>query len=355
MARILILGAKVPFTSGGQEVLVRTLSKKISEIGHEVDIFELGNIVHHKRDLMKMAMLWRSIDFTKIGSKEVDLVIATKFPTYFINHPNKSLWLVHQHRPMYELYGSNYSDFSDSLEDNERREALVSADTEMIKECKYLSAISKNVADRLQSLNGIKAEVLYPPLPMGSRYYNAESEDYILSVARLCRIKRIDLIIEALAKVEPHVKLKIVGMPDEYGVEEWLNNLVKAHGLQNRVEFLGRVSDEQLLDLYAKAKIVYYAPFDEDYGYVTLEAFASGKPIVTANDSGGVLEFAKDNETAVVGESTPSSLAECCNRIIKDSELEKRLSKNGLELISDLKLAEAGWDKVVNGLLSPLK
>ena len=70
-------------------------------------------------------------------------------------------------------------------------------------------------------------------------------------------------------------------------------------GLQDRVVFAGAIGGDELIDLYAGALAVVYAPFDEDYGYVTLEAFLCAKPVITATDSGGTLEFVVDDRERV--------------------------------------------------------
>lgn len=357
MSRILVLGSKVPFTSGGQEVLVRTLVSKLKKKGHEADSLDLPDCIRNREDLFKTCMLWRSLSFDKFGSDEVDLIISTKFPTYYAKHENKSIWLVHQYRNMYDLYGGNFSDFNDTAKDEAVRQLITDSDNKMISEAKYVSGISKNVVQRLEAYNHITADVLYPPLPLENRYKNSGEEDYILSVGRICTIKRIDLIIKALSKIrgEKEIKLKIVGIPDEAGIMEYLNNEIASHHIQSRVEFLGRVSDEELLHLYSKAICVYYAPYDEDYGYVTLEALASGKPVVTAKDSGGVLEFIKDKLTGVVVDPTPEGISKGCNLLINDADLRSKCGQEGMKLVSSLKLSERGWDFVIEKLLSPLK
>jgi glycosyltransferase involved in cell wall biosynthesis len=74
------------------------------------------------------------------------------------------------------------------------------------------------------------------------------------------------------------------------------------------VTLLGAVDEPTLIDLYAGARGVVFAPFDEDYGYVTLEAFEARKPVVTATDSGGVLEFVRDGVNGLVCEPDPAAL-----------------------------------------------
>jgi glycosyltransferase involved in cell wall biosynthesis len=120
------------------------------------------------------------------------------------------------------------------------------------------------------------------------------------------------------------------------------------------VEFLGRVSDEALIDLYAEAMGVFYAPFDEDYGYVTLEAMASGRPVVTATDSGGTLEFVKDGENGRIVSPDPLAFAEAFNGLLADPEGSKRMGAAGRAFIESSGMLSQGWDTLIDALLSPL-
>lgn len=354
MATILVLGVKVPFTTGGAEALVSTLMRELAKRGHEVDTVNIPFAVEPKEDLLRQAALWRALDLRKVGGRVVDLVIATKYPSYFIPHPRKSLWLVHQHRPVYDLFGGRYSDFSDDPRDEALRRLLVEADTTAIQECAYVSGISRTVVDRLKTFNRVSGEALYPPLPLGERYRTASSEEYFLSVGRLCAIKRVDLMIKALPFMHRTAKLKIVGLPDEAGILDYYNNEIAKHHLSDRVEFLGRVDDETLIDLYSRALGVYYAPHNEDYGYVTLEAFASSKPVITAHDSGGVLEFVRNGENGLIVDPTSAAIGGACNRLIEDRDFAAGLGSAGYKDIQVQGVGSGGWDRVCQQLLSPL-
>jgi len=354
MANILILGVKVPFTWGGQDVLVGSLARELRARGHLVDIIELPFQVPPKESLLKQSAIWRALDLTYFGGKEVDLVIATKYPSFYAKHPRKSLWLVHQHRPIYDLFCGPYSDFSDDPRDEALRRMIVAGDKQVLAECGYISGISKNVVERLKDFLNIDGTVLYPPLPMGTSYRSEKSEDYILSVGRICGIKRVDLMLKALPIVHNFMKLKIVGAPDEPGVMEYLQNEVHKHHLWDRVEFLGRVDDQTLLDLYAKASMVYYAPHNEDFGYVTLEAMASGKPVITASDSGGVLEFVVDGENGIVTAPNSDSIGHAINRLVEDRALAEKMGQAGRRFVEQARFLEQGWERVISELLSPL-
>jgi glycosyltransferase involved in cell wall biosynthesis len=125
---------------------------------------------------------------------------------------------------MYDLYGTRYSDFSDDPRDEALRSMLVDGDNKVLREFQFVSGISKNVIERLQTFNRVAGTTLYPPLPLGSAYYHAQAKPYILSVGRICSIKRVDLIIKALPMIHQFVTLKIVGTPDEPAIMEYLKN-----------------------------------------------------------------------------------------------------------------------------------
>lgn len=354
MANILVLGVKIPFVGGGQEALVKSLVGELKKRGHRVDTIEMPFSPFNKEEHLKFSAMWRSLDLTKFCVFDVDLVIATKYPTFFARHTKKSLWLVHQARFCYDLYDTRYSDVSDKKEDEAFRRLIYETDTKVINECAYISAISKNVASRLKKFNGIDASVLYPPLTLGDRYYTENQENYVLSIGRICSIKRVDMLVESLPFIKEDVKIKIAGSFDEKQTEIYLKNVIQKHNLSQRVEFLGRISDEDLLKNLANALCVYYAPLDEDYGYVTLEAFASSKPLITASDSGGSLEFVVDKENGLIVEPNPESVAKAISYFFNNRDDAKRMGENGRKLVERLGLTNTSWDNVIDSLLSPL-
>jgi len=333
--------------------LVETLTREIRARGHEVDTIELPFNPCPKENLVTAAAMWRALDLTSFAGHPIDLVVATKFPSYFARHPRKSVWLVHQLRSIYDLYGGQYSDIGDDPRDEALRQLITDGDLVALGECAYRSAISQTVADRLRTFNGLSAEVLYPPLPMGGRYRRGEPQPYILSVGRLCRIKRLDLMLKALALV-PDVRLKVVGAPDEPETLQFFTNVARHYGVTPRVDFLGRVDDETLLDLFAHARGVFYAPHNEDYGYVTIEAMASGCPVITATDSGGPLECVRNGVNGFIVPPSPEGIAGACNALGRDPALGARLGANGRAFIESSDMLQSGWDTVIAGLLSPL-
>jgi glycosyltransferase involved in cell wall biosynthesis len=315
------------------------------------DIVELPYHVNSRIALLQQACQWQEFDFSKFAGLEVDTVIATKFPTYFARHPRKSVWLVHQHRPIYDLFATQFSDFSDDPRSEALRRRLMREDTAQISSCQRIAGISRNVIHRLNEFNGIKGQVVYPPLPCGSRYYKDNEEPYILSVGRICRIKRLDLLIKALPAISSELSLKVVGQPDDPEFFEYIKNEIAKHHLQSRVHFIGRVEEAELLRLFARSMMVYYAPYDEDYGFVSLEAFASSKPVISATDSGGILEFVEHQVNGLVVEPNITGIANAVNVLLHSPEKRVAYGSQGFSVIQERGLLERGWDDVISQLL----
>lgn len=341
--RIVVAEAQVPFVQGGAELHVRSLVDQLRQRGYDAEIVSVPFRPQPKSELLAQAAAWRLLDLSASNGRPIDLLIATRFPTYFARHPRKVAWVIHQHRAAYELCGTPYSDFGHTEADVGLRKRLVELDARMLGECRHVFANARNTARRLQTFNGIAAEALYHPPPLAGRLHPAPPGDYVLVVGRLEGVKRADLAIRAMAHVPPPVRLIVVGDGSQREAAE--RAAVEA-GAGDRVVFAGSVGGDDLVALYAGALAVVYVPYDEDYGYVTLEAFLSGKPVVTASDSGGTLEFVVDGENGFVCEPDPASVGAAIARLAADTQLACRLGAAGRAVA-----AAITWDGVVERLL----
>ena len=340
--RILILEAQVPFVHGGAEILVRELASALEARGHHAQIVSVPFIDAPKDEIVAGAEAWRLLDVTCAGGRSIDLVIATKFPTYFARHPRKVLWLVHQHRAAYELAGTRFSDFSHTPRDVALRRRLIATDTRVLRECVGYFTIARTVSDRMLKYNGIASEALYNPPKLAGRLHGGPYGDYVLTVTRLEHVKRVDLAIDAFEKTTSALRLLIAG---DGSIRHELAEYVERRGLTDRVMLLGRVDDDRLVGLYAGCRAVLFAPYQEDYGYVTLEAFLSRKPVITARDSGGTLEFVSDGVNGYVCDPTPDALAAAVDRLGADAALAASLGERGHGVAANIT-----WDNVVERL-----
>jgi glycosyltransferase involved in cell wall biosynthesis len=343
---ICICSIEAPFERGGAEIQLDSLGHEFERRGYKVAKVALPFIWLPIRDILKNCLIWRWIELERCTHEPVDLVICSKFPTYAVKHPHKVTWLIHQFRQAYELFGTPYSEFTNSAEDQAIRQSIINFDTRMLSESRAIFTESKRVADRLQNYNGLKGTPLYHPPQHWDKLYHREYGDYILTVGRLVPLKRFDLLLHALTQTKPAVRVVIVGDgPERLSLEKLVTNL----GLNGLVTFAGASWGQELIDLYAGARAVYYAPFDEDYGLVVPEAFRACKPVITTTDAGGILEFVVDQETGFVREPTPESLAQAISISMEDSSLCSRLGKTGFESVKFI-----SWDYVVENLLGAI-
>ena len=343
MKTILVCEAQVPFVHGGAEILVRELVRELRARGHRAELVSLPFKWYPKEEILPHAAAWRLIDLSESNGRPVDAVIATKFPTYFVRHPHKATWLVHQYRAAYELCGTPYGDFGHTELDVGLREKLVRLDTEMLTECRALYSIARTTAARLAKYNGLQAPVLYHPPRLAPRLTAGEYGDYVLSVGRIESVKRVDLVVRAMAAVDSPLRLLVAG---EGTQRDNVERLAEEVGVANRVTFLGRVGDDEIIDLYAGALAVIYPPYDEDFGYVTLEAFLARKPVVTCSDSGGPTEFVVDGVNGYICEPAPEALAAAINHLATNRGRARALGDAGHQVASPIT-----WDGVIEKLV----
>jgi glycosyltransferase involved in cell wall biosynthesis len=340
--RIAVCHPQVPFSRGGAEVLAETLVDELCRRDHEAELVTVPFKWYPGAEVLRNAVVWRLLDLEEIQGAPIDLVIATKFPSYAVRHRRKVVWLVHQFRQAYDLDRTELGQFGEEPFDRAVRRAVHRLDSTTLGEARRLYAISANVADRLQRSLGLEAEVLRPP-PQALNYRCDSYDDFVLSVGRLDRAKRVDLLLEAAA-AERDLKVVVVGEgPDRERLEQLAGSLE----LDGRVNFAGRVDDDALTDLYARCLAVFYAPVDEDFGFVPYEAFLSEKPIVTTRDSGGPLEVVTDGENGVVSEPTPDAVATAFAFLAANVEQARARGLAGKAMAERLT-----WDTVVNRLLA---
>lgn len=343
--RIAVCNGQIPFVRGGAEILADALVAQLRSRGYQVELIQIPFVWRSKTEVLKSYLAWRLIDLQESEGQPIDRVIALKFPAFVISHPYKVTWLVQQFRQAYDLFDTEYSYFDSSAADNELRRTIWDIDTHTLSESRHVFTISKNVGDRLRRYNLLPSETLYPPPACDGQFYNRGYGDYILSISRLTRMKRVDKLIEALAQTQTPLKCKIAGRGEEL---EALRRLARERDVHDRIEFLGFVSDQDALDLYAGALAVYYAPVDEDYGLATVEAMKSEKPVVTTNDSGGVLEFVADGITGFVTPADDTlAMARQMDVLYGDRELAARIGK-----MAEQRVAPINWDVVIRRLLA---
>ncbi|MEP6609771.1 MAG: glycosyltransferase family 4 protein [Burkholderiaceae bacterium] len=345
--RVLVLGAQVPFARGGAENLNAGLVKAIADFvpDVEVDLVQLPFKHRPEQQLLADMMNWRLIDITEVDGRKVDLVIATKFPTYAVRHPNKVLWLVHQYRQAYELAGTIYDVPALSEVEAAARKKLRELDTRFIGECVARFAISETVSERLLRFNDLLSIPLWPPSLLQDRIQAGTYGESILYFGRLDRVKRVGLLVDAASRV-PEVRVVICGAgPDRPALQTQIDGL----GLHDRVRLAGHLPESALIDEIARARAVFYGPFDEDYGYATIEAFLAEKPVITCSDSGEAARMVERTGAGWVVDATPAAIADAIIKVFStDDPTLRALGAGGAAFARGL-----SWRNIVDTMVNP--
>jgi glycosyltransferase involved in cell wall biosynthesis len=273
-------------------------------------------------------------------------VVSFRYPSYAVRHPHHVCWLNHRMREYYDLWDSFYATLSPAQQAKEtvRRRLIHGADRWLLtRNVTKLFAQSKTIQARLQRFGGIPSELLYPPPPQRD-YRCEEYGDFIFAVSRLTRLKRLDLLIRALARPEAGPTRAIIAGDGEARGD--LVALARSLGIEDRVHLVGDVNSEQLAGYLARCRAVCFPAFNEDFGFVTVEAFASGKPVVTCTDSGGPTELVRDGVEGYVTAPNDEALGNALARLADDEMLARELGGNALRAASSMT-----WDAVVSRLV----
>jgi glycosyltransferase involved in cell wall biosynthesis len=347
--RIAVLNPQTAFVRGGAEIHTEALMRALRDAGHDAEIVTIAGKWYLATEIVHQMAVWRSFDITESNGMRVDAVIALKFPAYLASHDRKIVWLIHQHRSAYELW--DHPDFGDlSVQEDGAtvRDLIHTGDRLALGEAKRIFANSKNVAKRLWDGLQIPADPLYHPSPAMTAMLAmtpGDYGDYLFYPSRLEPLKRQSLVIDAMQHTKSGVKLVLVGRgPDERALRDQIQRL----GLTDKVRIEIGVSDERLHELFLGARGVYFGPYDEDYGYVTIEGFAAERPVVTTTDAGGPLEFVQEGVTGFVAEPDPRAIAARFDELMRDGDGARRMGKAGNGLVREVVLT---WPQIVTRLL----
>ncbi len=342
--KVLIATSDVPFVEGGHIVIAKELVSAINEYGFKAELLLTPQNRFSK--IFSAYISTRLIDAEEDGiGDKIDKLISFRYPSYALKHPNHTVWINHRMREYYDLWENFYSTLGKKAKIKEKiKRALIHRlDNHFLKRVKKIYAQSENIKSRLEKWGKIKSEVLYPPPPRRN-YREGNYTKTIFTVSRLVKHKRVDLIIKALQFTEDkEITLVIAGDGPDL---KKLKTLIKSLNLGKRVSFVGRVSDSQLVNLYSNCGAVFYSPLNEDYGFVTVEAFASAKPVITTEDSGGVRELVLKSKAGIVSENDLKKLSKKIDELFSDKNELIKLGERGKNWVSKLK-----WEKTVEKLL----
>ena len=344
--RVAIATVQVPFVNGGAESLTAGLARALRSDGHEVDIVTMPFRFLPAAEVERSMDAWAAEDFERLNGLEPDRVICLKFPAYLLAHPCRRLWLVHQHRPVYDLWGTLWDGGLSGTSDGEAlRARILAADARALAGCGPVYTIAHEVSQRLRVHNGIASTPLYHPPALADRLYGAESEPYVFFPSRLEGLKRQELLVRAMTLVKAPVVALLAG---DGGMAPALQQQIDQLGLRDRVRLIGRISDEAMLVCYARCLTTFFGPYAEDYGLVALEAMRAEKPVVTCTDSGEPAHFVIDGETGCVVPPEPEAIAAAIDALWENPMRAAALGRAGRERYDELGVS---WDHVLEALL----
>jgi glycosyltransferase involved in cell wall biosynthesis len=345
--KVLVVNNAAPFIRGGAEELAEELVSRLNQTrGVEAELLRVPFRWDPADCIPEQILLNRNLQLYG-----VDRVIGLKFPAYLIPHPSKTLWLLHQFRQAYDLYESGMSHLCGDKAGSRIAQIVRRADNFCFKEARSIYVNSPVTQARLRKYNEFEATVLYPPLLDEERFGGGNYGEYIFAGGRVGPGKRQHLLIEAMHYTKLVAKLVIAGPleNEEYG--QRLRALVRKSNRGDRIELrFGFQKREDIARLVNEALGCVYIPLDEDsLGYVTMEAFAAGKPVVTTRDAGGVLELVRDGETGYISDTNPELIAQSLDQLAGEKSVAVKMGRAGKALLYSMCLS---WQSAVQQLLS---
>jgi len=193
-------------------------------------------------------------------------------------------------------------------------------DQRSVKNLDKVVAISETVKERIEEFHKRGSEIIYPPVDTG-RFRFQEYGDFWLSVNRIYPEKRIDLQFEVFRELPDERLVVIGGYAEGDHAAKYYEKLIK--DMPGNVEMRGAVSEEELIELYARCRGLICTALDEDFGLTPIEAMASGKPVVAVNE-GGFKETVVHGKTGQLVEGDRDELVKAVKEIAMDPERYKK-------------------------------
>ena len=345
VARVAVVTSHPHFAEGGHLVIAHGLTRALREAGHEATVVRTPQNRFGRQGAAYLATWLTDVEVAHDG-RPIDHVVSFRFPSYAVRHPSHVCWLNHRMREYYDQWPRFAATLSwrGRLKERARRRLVHAVDTYLLtRNVGQVFAQSKTIQERLERWGHIPSEVLYPPPP--PRPYRCEAyDDYLFVASRLSPLKRVDLLLEALARpVAAGIRCLVAGDGDQ---RQELERRIGDLGLSGRVRLLGSVDEETLVGHLGRCRAVCYPATAEDYGLVTLEAFRSGKAVVTCRDSGGPAELVGHEQEGLVVDPDPDALALACRRLFDDPAEAERLGA-----AAAARAADHTWERTLPRLL----
>lgn len=342
--KIGLVSSCVPLVFGGDRNIVDWLALKLQERGHDVEAMFIPNTDDPDFVLEQMAA-FRLLEL----EQHFERVITFRPPAHLVRHSHKVVWFIHHLRFFYDLWDSPYHDFPKTAPVRAIRDRVIDADTKALAEARAVFTNSQTVSRRLLTFNGIKSEVLYPPVLAPEQFRAGAYGDEIVCIGRMEPHKRQHLLVEAMRFVQSAVRLRLCGLGNPQYVRQ-LHETVAREGLSRNTVIEDRwVTEQEKAELLGSALANAYVPFDEDsYGYSTIEAACARRCTVTLADAGGVLEFVTHGDTGYVEEADPAAIAAAFDRLYRDRVAAQTMGTAARDRLDALGI---NWDTTIRTLL----
>jgi glycosyltransferase involved in cell wall biosynthesis len=348
--RIVIAATYFPFEDNGDTRIVNDLHRELRARGFETDRVMLP-FKPEWSSVPEQTLGLRLLDLTESSGVPIDLLITIRTPAHALRHPNKVAWFIDHHREGYDPLGAPLSGIPDDDTGRQYRDMTRKSDGLYLRECRKVFAKSRAAADRLRKFNDLEPDgILYRPLPSSASFREGPFGDYLFYQSRVAPINRQELALEAMKHTRPDVRLVIGGTDDMDSNWNELRRRAQETGVDDRIEFTGRLSEERKAELTAGCcGALYLANGEDSYDDVTLEALLSGKPIVTLRDCGGASEVIEDGVNGLIAEPEARALAEAMNRLWVDRPAARKMGGRARKTPGQYRIH---WDNVVESLTS---
>lgn len=254
---------------------------------------------------------------------------------------------MHQHRQAYDLWETEYGDMHKWKDGQFMRKTIINNDNKFIREARRIFTIAGNSTNRLNKYNKIQATTLYHP-PINHEKLKCEGfQNYIFYPSRIDKMKRQRLLVESARFLKTDTQIYVAGKGSA-GEVAYLRSLISTYRLENRVKLLGFITEEEKIDYYANCLGVYFGAYDEDYGYVTLEAFFSKKPVIVHEDAGGPLEFVENGKNGFIVQPDPRVIAARIDEWSLHKNMAEQAGITGHKTVLEKNIS---WEHVINMIL----
>ena len=232
---------------------------------------------------------------------------------------------------------------------------LPEIDRENASFAKYILTNSYFSRESILRSYGLNSFVSYPGVDTNVfKPLKVSKDNFVLSVGRCNPSKGFDFIIRSLARINSKVRPKLIIVSDsvDIGWKNYLEELAIKRCVE--LEIRNLVSDDELVQLYNRAKLVVYAPYLEPFGLIPLEAMACGTPVVAVKE-GGVRESIVHGETGLLTERDELIFANAVTELLSDDKRRLYMSQKGIEAVRNFWTLEHAGERLLNHLNRAMK